>query len=77
MHTGWMERDPDYIDPVVLKRRAEASGGAGAVSGRPAVRRVHESDGRISSAGGRGFSIVGGKISTPGVAVTDVDFRVS
>lgn len=37
-----MERDPDYIDPAVLKRRARASGGAGAVSSRPRVHRSPE-----------------------------------
>lgn len=35
-----MERDPDYIDPSVLKRRAASGGGAGAKSGRPKVHRV-------------------------------------
>lgn len=47
-----MERDPDYIDPEVLKRRAAASGGAGARSSRPRVRRVAD-----DSTGESGFRV--------------------
>lgn len=36
----FVESDPDYIPPDVLKRRAEQGEGAGAVSGRPVLRRA-------------------------------------
>lgn len=34
-----MTRDPDYLDPEVLKRRAAETGGAGVESSRPRIRR--------------------------------------
>lgn len=39
-----MERDPDYMDPAELRRRAASGEDAGAVSGRPrlVVRGTHE-----------------------------------
>ena len=72
-----MERDPDYIDPEVLKRRAAASGGAGAKAGRPKVRRVKDQGVRITPRVAKGFSIAGGKFATPGAKVSNERVRVS
>jgi len=58
-----MEMDPDYIDPKVLRKRAKTSGGAGAKSGRPRVRRVKGS----SSQGAAGIAIVQSNLTVTGL----------
>jgi len=70
-HTGNMERDPDYIDPSVLKRRAAISGGAGARSGRPTVRRVaDEPSSAVHMARQSDLKVADVSIVSPGVRVS-------
>lgn len=39
-HTEGMDRDPDFIEPQILRDRAAATGGAGVEQSRPEIRRT-------------------------------------